>query len=170
MSITSNPAFSTHFKILCSIVFEQVIMLPSISKRTPIIPLGSRIPSSPSIDGLDGIRDPRGMIGVRLEMEGSIITCSKTMLHNILKCVEKAGLDVMDICLQTLGTGEVALSSDEKNLGVALLDIGGGSTSISIFEDDELLGTSVIPLGGNNVTKDLSIGLKTTSDEAEDVK
>ncbi|GAA0294305.1 cell division protein FtsA [Gracilibacillus halotolerans] len=128
------------------------------------------IPKQFIVDGLDGIRDPRGMIGVRLEMEGSIITCSKTMLHNILKCVEKAGLDVMDICLQTLGTGEVALSNDEKNLGVALLDIGGGSTSISIFEDDELIGTSVIPLGGNNVTKDLSIGLKTTSDEAEDVK
>lgn len=128
------------------------------------------IPKQFVVDGLDGIRDPRGMIGVRLEMEGTIITCSKTMLHNVLKCVEKAGLDVMDICLQTLGTGEVALSDDEKNLGVALLDIGGGSTSISIFEDDELLGTSVIPLGGNNVTKDLSIGLKTTSDEAEDVK
>ncbi|MGP4040389.1 cell division protein FtsA [Gracilibacillus sp. D59] len=128
------------------------------------------IPKQFIVDGLDEIRDPRGMIGVRLEMEGTIITCSKTMLHNILKCVEKAGLSIMDICLQPLATGEVALSKDEKNLGVALLDIGGGSTTVSVFEDDGLVATSVIPLGGYNITKDLSIGLRTTSDEAEDIK
>ncbi|SFL99894.1 cell division protein FtsA [Gracilibacillus orientalis] len=128
------------------------------------------IPKQFIVDGLDEIRDPRGMIGVRLEMEGTIITCSKTMLHNILKCVEKAGLSIMDICLQPLATGEVALSQDEKSLGVALLDIGGGSTTVSVFEDDGLVGTSVVPLGGYNISKDLSIGLRTTSDEAEDIK
>ncbi|WP_208589310.1 cell division protein FtsA [Gracilibacillus suaedae] len=128
------------------------------------------IPKQFIVDGLDEIRDPRGMIGVRLEMEGTIITCSKTMLHNILKCVEKAGLSIMDICLQPLATGEVALSQDEKNLGVALLDIGGGSTTISVFENDGLVATSVIPLGGYNITKDLSIGLRTSSEEAEDIK
>ncbi|UOQ85493.1 cell division protein FtsA [Gracilibacillus salinarum] len=128
------------------------------------------IPKQFIVDGLDEIRDPRGMIGVRLEMEGTIITCSKTMLHNILKCVEKAGLKIMDICLQPLATGEVALSQDEKSLGVALLDIGGGSTTVSVFEDDGLAATSVIPLGGYNITKDLSIGLRTTSEEAEDIK
>lgn len=128
------------------------------------------IPKQFIVDGLDEIRDPRGMIGVRLEMEGSIITCSKTMLHNTLKCVEKAGLTIMDICLQPLATGEIALSQDEKNLGVALIDVGGGSTTVSVFEDDGMVATSVVPLGGNNMTKDLSIGLKMNSEEAEIIK
>jgi cell division protein FtsA len=128
------------------------------------------IPKQFIVDGLDEIRDPRGMIGVRLEMQGTIITCSKTMLHNILKCVEKAGLTVMDLCLHPLATGEVALSKDEKNLGVALIDIGGGSTTVSVFEHGTLVGTNVLPLGGYNITKDLSIGLRTTTEEAENIK
>ncbi|MUV36216.1 Cell division protein FtsA [Lentibacillus sp. JNUCC-1] len=110
------------------------------------------------------------MIGVRLEMEGTIITCSKTALHNTLRCVERAGLSITDICLQPLAAGTVALSKDEKNLGVALIDIGGGCTSVSVFENDHLAATSVTPLGGNNITKDVSIGLRTSTEEAEDVK
>ncbi|WP_226037942.1 cell division protein FtsA [Aquibacillus saliphilus] len=128
------------------------------------------IPKQFIVDGLDEINDPRGMIGVRLEMEGTIITCSKTMLHNILKCIEKANLQVLDICLQPLATGSIALSKDEKNLGVALIDIGGGSTTISVFEDDHLVSSSVVPLGGDNISKDLSIGLRTSSEEAEELK
>ncbi|MFC4404663.1 cell division protein FtsA [Gracilibacillus xinjiangensis] len=128
------------------------------------------IPKQFIVDGLDEIRDPRGMIGVRLEMQGTIITCSRTMLHNILKCVEKAGLTVLDLCLQPLATGEVALSNDEKNLGVALLDLGGGSTTVSVFEHGSLSDTTVLPIGGNNITKDLSIGLRTTTEEAENIK
>src|SRR5699024_7117081 len=103
------------------------------------------------VDGKDEITDPRGMIGVRLEMEGTIITCSKTLLHNILKCVERAGLHITDICLQPLAAGEIALSKDERELGVALIDIGGGCTTVSIFENDYLANTSVIPLGGDNI-------------------
>ncbi|WP_407268055.1 cell division protein FtsA [Radiobacillus sp. PE A8.2] len=128
------------------------------------------IPKQFIVDGLDEINDPRGMIGVRLEMEGTIITSSKTFLHNILKCINKANIQVQDICLQPLATGSIALSKDEKNLGVALIDVGGGSTTVSVFADDHLIATSVIPLGGDNITKDLSIGLRTSSEEAEDVK
>lgn len=128
------------------------------------------IPKQFIVDGLDEITDPRGMIGVRLEMEGTIITCSKTVLHNILKCVERANLQVADICLQPLAAGTVALSKDEKNMGVALINIGGGCSTVSVFENDHLAATSVIPLGGDNITKDLSIGMRTTSEEAEDVK
>src|SRR5690625_1465909 len=108
------------------------------------------------VDGLDEITDPRGMIGVRLEMEGTIITCSKTILHNILKCVERAGLQVSDICLQPLAAGSIALSQDEKNLGVALIDVGGGCSTVSVFENGHLSSTSVVTLGGENITKDLS--------------
>src|SRR5690625_7729465 len=123
------------------------------------------IPKQFIVDGLDEINDPRGMIGVRLEMEGTIITCSKTVLHNTLKCVESADLQVADICLQPLSAGTIALSKDEKHLGIALIDIGGGCSTVSIFENDHLTATSVVPLGGDNITKDISIGLRTRSEE-----
>jgi len=128
------------------------------------------IPKQFIVDDLDEITDPRGMIGVRLEMEGTIITCSKTVLHNILKCVEGAQLEISDICLQPLAAGTVALSKDERNLGIALIDVGGGCSTVSIFENNHLVATSVIPLGGDNITRDLSIGLRTSTEEAEEIK
>src|SRR5690625_1206832 len=128
------------------------------------------IPKQFIVDGLEEITDPRGMIGVRLEMEGTIITCSKTVLHNVLKCVEKANLNISDICLQPLAAGSIALSKDERNLGVALIDIGGGCTTVSVFQNEHLEATAIVPLGGDNITKDISIGLRTTTEEAEHIK
>ncbi len=128
------------------------------------------IPRQFIVDGLDEITDPRGMIGVRLEMEGTIITGSKTVLHNLLRCVERAGLSIADICLQPLAGGSVAVSKDEKGLGVALVDIGGGSMTVSIFEQGNLQATSVIPIGGDHITNDISIGLRISTEEAERVK
>ncbi|AEH48679.1 cell division protein FtsA [Parageobacillus thermoglucosidasius] len=128
------------------------------------------IPRQFIVDGLDGINDPRGMLGVRLEMEGTIITGAKTILHNLLRCVERAGLEISDICLQPLAAGSIALSDDEKNLGVALVDIGGGSTTVAIFEQGFLQATSVLPVGGDHITKDLSIGLRTSTEDAEKIK
>ena len=128
------------------------------------------IPKQFIVDGLDGINDPRGMLGVRLEMEGTIITGSKTILHNLLRCVERAGLEIIDICLQPLAAGSISLSKDEKNLGVALVDIGGGSTTIAIFEQGILQATSVLTIGGDHITKDLSIGLRTSTEDAERIK
>ncbi|WP_078554832.1 cell division protein FtsA [Bacillus alkalicellulosilyticus] len=122
------------------------------------------------VDGLDEITDPRGMIGVRLEMEGTIITASKTVLHNLLRCVEKAGLEVAYIAYQPLAAGSVAISKDEKSIGVGLIDIGGGSITVSIYEQGALQTTSVIPLGGDHVTNDIAIGFRTSSEEAERVK
>ncbi|TLS35249.1 cell division protein FtsA [Pseudalkalibacillus caeni] len=142
----------------------QVLSIPPEREIIDVIP-GQFI-----VDGLDGITDPRGMIGVRLEMEGTIITGSKTILHNLLRCVEKAGLEIADICLQPLASGSIALSKDEKNLGVALVDIGAGSMTISIFEEGALQATSVLPIGGDHLTKDISIGFRTTTEEAEQVK
>ncbi|MGG0717815.1 cell division protein FtsA [Robertmurraya massiliosenegalensis] len=128
------------------------------------------IPRQFIVDGLDEITDPRGMIGVRLEMEGTIITGSKTILHNTLRCVERAGLEILDITLQPLAAGAFALSKDEKNLGVALVDIGGGSTTIAVFENGNLKATGVIPIGGDHITKDISIGLRTSTEDAEKIK
>lgn len=142
----------------------QVISIPPEREIVDVIP------KQFIVDGLEEITDPRGMIGVRLEMEGTIITCSKTVLHNILKCVEGANLQVSEICLQPLATGTIALSKDEKSLGIALIDIGGGCTTVSIFENDHLAATSIVPLGGDNITKDISIGFRTSTEEAEDIK
>ncbi|MEM1503235.1 cell division protein FtsA [Domibacillus sp. 8LH] len=122
------------------------------------------------VDGFDEINDPRGMLGVRLEMEGIIVTGSRTFLHNTLRCVERAGLEINEIVLQPLASGEIALSMDEKNLGTVLVDIGGGSTTISYFRDGYIQQTSVLPVGGDHITKDLSIGLRTSTEEAEGIK
>jgi cell division protein FtsA len=128
------------------------------------------IPKQFIVDGLDGINDPRGMLGVRLEMEGTMITASKTVLHNVLRCVERAGLEIADICLQSLAAASIALSKDEKNLGVALIDIGGGSTTVAVFEQGFLQTTAVLPVGGEHITKDLSIGLRISTEDAEKIK
>jgi cell division protein FtsA len=142
----------------------QVISIPPEREIIDVIP------KQFIVDGLDGINDPRGMLGVRLEMEGTIITASKTILHNLLRCVERAGLEITDICLQPLAAGSLALSKDEKNLGVALVDIGGGSTTIAVFEQGFLQATTVLPVGGDHITKDLSIGLRTSTEDAEKIK
>ena len=122
------------------------------------------------LDGKDEINDPRGMIGVRLEMEGTLITGSKSIIINTLRCVERAGLEILDIILQPLAAGDFALSKDEKNLGVAMIDMGGGSTTIAVFEEGFLKATSVIPVGGDLLTNDLSKVLHTSTEDAENIK
>jgi cell division protein FtsA len=149
---------------------QRVIEASQVMSIPPEREIIDVFPKQFIVDGQDEITDPRGMIGVRLEMEGTLITCSKTVLHNTLKCIEGAGLEIQDIVLHPLASGSVALSSDEKNLGVALIDIGGGTTTVSIYESGFLRDATVIPLGGDNITKDISIGLKTTTEEAEEVK
>lgn len=122
------------------------------------------------VDGLEGIQDPRGMIGVRLEVDATIITGAKTPIHNLLRCVEKSGLKVKDLVLMSLGAGGLALSKDEKSMGAVLVDIGAGSTTIAVFEEGSLTATSTIPIGGEFVTNDIAYGLRTLTDQAEKVK
>jgi len=142
----------------------EVISIPPDREIINIIPLQF------IVDGLEEITDPRGMIGVRLEMEGILITGSKTILHNTLRCVERAGLEIVDIVLQPLASASCALSKDEQNLGTALIDMGGGSTTLTVFEQGHILDTVVIPVGGEHITKDLSIGLRTATEDAEKIK
>ncbi|MDQ0215248.1 cell division protein FtsA [Oikeobacillus pervagus] len=142
----------------------QVISIPQDREIINIIP------KQFIVDGLDEINDPRGMIGVRLEMEGILITGLKTMLHNTLRCVERAGLEITEIVFQPLAAGTVALSKDEKNLGSALIDIGGGSTTVTVFEHGFIKAATVLPVGGDHLTKDLSIGLRTSTEDAEKIK
>ncbi|WP_018921336.1 cell division protein FtsA [Salsuginibacillus kocurii] len=149
---------------------ERVLDAAQVLSIPPEREVVDVVPSQFIVDGLDEITDPRGMIGVRLEMEGMIITASKTVLHNLLRCVEKAGLEVADICLQPLAAGSVAISKDERSLGVALVDIGGGSTTVSVFEQGRLQAVSVLPIGGDHITNDISVGLRTSTEDAEQAK
>jgi cell division protein FtsA len=164
VAVSSDNREITNEDVARVIDAAQVVSIPPEREIIDVIP------KQFIVDGLDEINDPRGMIGVRLEMEGTIITGSKTILHNTLRCVERAGLEIVDIGLQPLAAGAFALSKDEKNMGVAMIDIGGGSSTVAVFENGHLRGTSVIPVGGDHITKDLSIGLRTTTEEADQLK
>ena len=128
------------------------------------------LPQEFIIDDQDGIREPLGMSGVRLEAKVHIVTGAVASAQNIIKSCNRAGLDVADIVLEQLASSEAALSSDEKELGVALVDIGGGTTDIAIFVDGAIKHTSVLSLGGNHMTNDIAVGLRTPMAEAEKIK
>lgn len=128
------------------------------------------LPQEFIVDDHDGILDPKGMTGVRLEAKVHIITGAVTSAHNLIKCCNKAGLDVADIVLESLASSESVLTSDEKELGVALIDLGGGTTDLAVFMNGTIRHTSVLSLGGVNVTKDVSIGLRTPEASAEKIK
>lgn len=152
---------------------EDIIRVIEASKVIAIPPereIIDVVPKQFIVDGLDGITDPRGMIGVRLEMEGTIITGSKTVIHNLVRCIERAGLSISGIFLQPLAASSLALTKDEKSMGIILVDIGAGQTTVSIFEHGNLVATSVIPVGGEYITNDIAIGLRTTTESAEKVK
>lgn len=128
------------------------------------------VPQQYLVDGLDGISDPMGMIGVRLEVEATVITSSKTAVHNIVRCIEKAGLHISGLILMSIASGEMSLTKDERLQGSVLIDIGAGSSTISIFDQGNLLATSTLPIGGEYVTSDISYGLRTQTDHAEKIK
>lgn len=128
------------------------------------------LPQEYIIDEQDGIREPLGMSGVRLEAKVHIVTAAASSAQNIVKCCAKTGLSVADIVLEPLASAEAVLADEEKELGVALVDIGGGTTDVAIFANGAIQHTSVIPLGGNHLTNDIAVGLRTPMHEAERIK
>ena len=128
------------------------------------------IPQEYIVDGQDGVHDPVGMSGVRLEANVHIITGLVSAAKNIFRCVEKAGYNVADIVLEPLASSYAVLHSDEKEVGVALIDIGGGTTDIAVFEDHTIRHTAVIAVAGNKVTDDIRKGLGVMRDQAEQLK
>ncbi len=122
------------------------------------------------VDDQDGIMDPLGMSGVRLETNIHIVTGAVTSAQNIIKCANRAGLDVCDIILQSLASSEAVLSKEERNLGAAIIDFGGGTTDMAVFSKGAIKHTSVLPLGGDNLTYDIAVGLRTPKLEAEKIK
>jgi len=142
----------------------KVITLPQDRKIIHVLP------RQYIVDGYNGILDPVGMFGSRLEVETSIVTGARASIQNTLKSVEKTGLRVEALVLNTLASAEAVLLSTEKELGTVLVDIGAGTTEIAIFREGSLVYAAVIPIGGDHITSDLAVGLRTPIAQAEKVK
>ena len=128
------------------------------------------IPRSFSIDNQAGIKDPIGMSGIRLEVETQIIQGLSSQIKNLTKCVYRIGVDIDDLVLSILAASEAVLSSRQKDLGVAVINIGRATTSLAVFEEGDLLHTAVLSIGGDHITSDVAIGLRTSIDVAEKIK
>ena len=142
--------------------------------RAVNIPMDQQIlhvlPQEFIIDDQDGIKDPLGMFGVRLEAKVHIITGARTSIQNIEKSCHRAGLHVNDLVLQPLASSRAVLTTEEQDLGAVVVDIGGGTTDVALFLEGSLWHTEVLPIGGNHLTNDIAIGLRTPSSEAEKIK
>jgi cell division protein FtsA len=128
------------------------------------------IPQEFKVDNTVGIKNPIGMCGSRLEVNVHIVTGKTPLIHNLVKCVEQAGLAANSIILQPIASSRSVLSNEEKELGVVLIDIGGGTTDIAVWKEGSLLHSQIIPLGGNHFTNDLAVALKIPHNEAERIK
>ncbi|MDE1547932.1 cell division protein FtsA [Jeotgalibaca caeni] len=149
---------------------QNVFQAARVRSLPPEREIISVIPEEFIVDGFDGIRDPRGMIGVRLELYASMITGPKTIIHNIKRCVERAGLRIRDMVVQPLAIASIAMNKGERDFGTILIDLGGGQTTASVLHDDQLKFVYVDPEGGSLVTKDISVILNTTMENAEHTK
>jgi len=142
--------------------------------RAVAIPADQKIlhvlPQEFIIDNQEGIREPVGMSGVRLEAKVHLVTGAVSAAQNIIKCVRRCGLEVDDIILEQLASSYAVLSEDEKELGVCLVDIGGGTTDIAVFSEGAIRHTAVIPIAGDQVTNDIAVAMRTPSQYAEDIK
>ncbi|MCB9611334.1 MAG: cell division protein FtsA [Sandaracinus sp.] len=147
-------------------VLEQAKAIPLPSDRQIL----HALPQEYIVDDQDGIKQPVGMTGVRLEARVHMVTAASTAVANLKKCAERCSLHVSDVVLQPLASADAVLGADEKEIGVALIDIGGGTTDILVYVDGAVVHTSVIPIGGLNLTSDLATGLRTPLAEAERIK
>lgn len=123
-----------------------------------------------TVDGQDGVEDPVGMAGGRLEVDTHIITGGATFITNVLKCVHRAGLEAAGVVFEPLASSVATLLPEERQVGVVLLDIGGGTTDVAVYSQGSAIYTATLPVGGNVLTNDISLGLKTSRDEAESIK
>jgi cell division protein FtsA len=152
---------------------EDVRRVVDQSKAIPIPPdreIIHIIPQEFIVDDQDGIKDPVGMSGIKLEVNVHIVTDALTSLQNLKRCVERAGIRVEEVVLNQIATAQAILTQDERELGVGQIDIGAGTTEVAIYERGSLWYTSTIPIGGDNFTNDIAVGLRTPIPEAERIK
>ncbi|MFM7309528.1 MAG: cell division protein FtsA [Flavobacteriales bacterium] len=160
-------------RVADEITREDVSQLISDMHKVHLLP-GEKIihalPQEFSVDGENGIKNPVGMSGIRMEANFHVITGQITAIGNIYKCVQRAGLEVKELMLEPLASSAAVLSDEEKEAGVALVDIGGGTTDVAIFQDGIIRHTTVIPFGGNIITEDIRTGCTIMKNEAEALK
>ncbi len=154
----------TESDVIRAIDASQAIQIPTNREILHVIPKDF------IVDGQAGIKDPVGMTGIRLEVDSQIIEASIPFIKNLTKCVMQAGIDIDDLVLSPLAAAQAVLSKRQKELGVVLIELGGGTTGVVAFEEAELLHTAILPVGADHVTNDLAIGLRTAVDVAETVK
>src|SRR4026209_578185 len=148
----------------CVIDAARAVAIPADQKIRHILP------QEFIIDHQEGIREPIGMSGVRLEAKVHIVTGAESAAQNIVKCVQRCGLEVEDIVLEQLASSYAVLAEDEKELGVCLVDIGGGTTDLAVFSGGAIRHTAVIPIAGDQVTNDIAVSLRTPTHHAEEIK
>ncbi len=169
-SLNSHGIVAIHDREVSQADIDRVID----AAKAVAIPADQKIihilPQEFIIDNQEGIREPIGMSGVRLEAKVHIVSGGVSAAQNIVKCVERCGLKVSDIILQQLASGYAVLNEDEKELGVCMIDIGGGTTDISVFTDGAIRHTAVIPIAGDQVTNDIAVALRTPTKDAEQIK
>ncbi|MBI5955787.1 MAG: cell division protein FtsA [Chloroflexi bacterium] len=142
----------------------RAIAIPNNRQVLHVIPRGY------IVDGQDGVKDPVGMLGFRLEVETHIVTGAAASVQNLVRCVQKGDVEVNDLVLDALASSEAVLTEEEKEMGVILADVGGGTTDIAIFMDGAAWHTTVLPVGGSHITNDIAVGLRTATATAEDIK
>jgi len=128
------------------------------------------IPKTFTIDGQNNVKDPIGMVGVRLEVETHVIGGSTAAIKNLSKCISQSGLEINDLIFSPLATSKILLSKKQKEMGVILIDFGAGTTSIAVFEEGELIHCNILPVGSMHITNDIAIGLRISLDTAEKIK
>jgi len=154
----------THADVEHVIDAAKAVAIPADQKILHVLP------QEFIIDGQEGIRDPIGMSGVRLEAKVHIVTGADSAAQNIVKCVQRCGLTVEDVVLEQLASSYAVLTEDEKELGICLVDIGGGTTDLAVFSNGAIRHTAVIPIAGDQVTNDIAVSMRTPTQYAEDIK
>jgi len=149
---------------------ERVIEAAQAVATPPNYEILHVIPRSFTVDNQKGIKDPIGMTGIRLEVDAQIIQGLTSQIKNLTKCIYRTGIDIDDLVLGILASSESVLTKKQRDLGVALLNIGGATTSLLVFEEGDVLHTAILPVGSSHITNDIAIGLRTSIDLAEKIK
>jgi len=164
VAITRNDKLVRPYDLKRVIASARSVKVPVDRRLLHVIPRGY------AVDGQSGVRNPIGMHGFRLDVEAHIITAAVTSVQNLVKCIRGIGVDIDDLILEPLASSEAVLSEDEKQVGVILADIGGGTTDIAVFREGSIWHTAILPVAGYQITRDLMIGLGLPFDVAEEMK
>ena len=164
VAITRNDRLVRPDDLRRVLVTAQTVKVPDDRRLLHVIPRGY------AVDGQTGVKNPVGMYGFRLDVETHIVTAAATSIQNLVKCIRSLGIDIDDLVLEPLASSEAVLTEDEKQVGVILADIGGGTTDICVFKDGSIWHSAILPVAGYQLTRDIAIGLGLPFDVAEEMK